>query len=125
MGVQNADGGWAWNEWGTSSEVQHTAMVVQALLAAGESVTSTEVIRAMAFIASGKNGDGGYAYQPRGPSDANTTSAVVQSQFASCTILGDPCVQPATLAICSACRSWMGAILDRRRSIRHRRPFQR
>ena len=80
---QNADGGWAWNEWGTSSEVQHTALVVQALLAAGKSVTSTEVISAQTFIDSARNDDGGYAYQPGGPSDANTTSAVVQAQFAA------------------------------------------
>jgi hypothetical protein len=88
-GVQNTDGGWAWNEWGPNSEVQHTALVLQALLAAGESVTSTEVISAQTFIDSGRNDDGGYAYQPGGASDANTTAAVVQAQFSLCKVLGD------------------------------------
>jgi hypothetical protein len=82
-GVQNADGGWAWNEWGADSEVQHTATVVQALLAAGESVTSTEIISAVEFIASGKNGDGGYAYMPPGPSDVATTAYAVQALLSS------------------------------------------
>jgi hypothetical protein len=81
--VQNADGGWAWNEWGTSSESQHTATVVQALLAAGESKTSPEVVSAMAFIASTQNVDGGYAYVPGSPSDVGSTSAVVQAQLST------------------------------------------
>lgn len=78
-GVQNADGGWAWNEWGTDSEVQHTALCVQALLAAGEPVTATEVIHALTLIASARNGDGGYGYQVGNASDVNTTAFVIQS----------------------------------------------
>ncbi|NLF02813.1 MAG: hypothetical protein GX601_17745, partial [Anaerolineales bacterium] len=78
-GVQNADGGWAWNEWSTDSEVQHTAACVQALLAAGEPVTATEIISAQAFIASAKNGDGGYGYQVGNASDVDTTAFVLQS----------------------------------------------
>lgn len=77
--VQNADSGWAWNEWGTSSEAQHTATCVQALLAAGEPVTTTEVISALAFIDSAKNSDGGYGYQVGNDSDVNTTAFVIQS----------------------------------------------
>jgi len=78
-GVQNADGGWAWNEWGTDSEVQHTATCVQALLAAGEPVTATEVISALALIDSAKNGDGGYGYQVGNASDLDTTAFVIQA----------------------------------------------
>jgi hypothetical protein len=81
--VQNADGGWAWNEWGTSSESQHTATVVQALLAAGESAASPEIASALAFIASTKNDDGGYAYMVGGPSDVGSTAAVVQAQLST------------------------------------------
>ena len=78
--VQNPDGGWAWNEWGTTSEVQHTALCVQALLAAGEPITSTEVEDALAYIKSGKNSDGGYGYTTVvTASDLNTTAYVVQS----------------------------------------------
>jgi hypothetical protein len=78
-GVQNADGGWTWNEWGTNSEVQHTATCVQALLAAGEPVTATEVISALALIDSAKNSDGGYGYQVGSASDVDTTAFVIQS----------------------------------------------
>ena len=77
--VQNADGGWAWNEWGASSEVQHTALCVQALLAAGEPVTSTEMAGALAYIGSARNNDGGYGYVAGGSSDVNTTAYVLQS----------------------------------------------
>jgi hypothetical protein len=77
--VQNPDGGWTWNEWGTDSEVQHTATCVQALLAAGEPVTATEVVSALAFIDSAKNNDGGYGYQVGDASDADTTAFVIQS----------------------------------------------
>jgi hypothetical protein len=77
--VQNADGGWAWNEWGTDSEVQHTATCVQALLAAGEPVTVTEVVSALVFIDSAKNSDGGYGYQVGNDSDVDTTAFVIQS----------------------------------------------
>jgi hypothetical protein len=78
-GLQNADGGWAWNEWDSDSEVQHTATCVQALLAAGESVTSTEVVKALSFIAASQNSDGGYPYQPAGASDLGTTAHVAQT----------------------------------------------
>jgi len=77
--AQNPDGGWSWNEWGTDSEIQHTATCVQALLAAGEPVTATEVISALAFIDGAKNGDGGYGYQVGDASDADTTAVVIQS----------------------------------------------
>lgn len=77
--VQNADGGWSFNEWSTDSEVQHTALCVQALLAAGEPVTSTEIADALAFIDSGKNSDGGYGYTVGSDSDVNTTAYVIQS----------------------------------------------
>jgi hypothetical protein len=81
--LQNGDGGWAWNEWSTNSEVQHTATCVQALLAAGESVTSTEVIRALDFIAGSQNVDGGYPYQSSGTSDLGTTAHVIQTLLSS------------------------------------------
>lgn len=78
--VQNADGGWAWNEWGATSETQHTALVIQALLAAGEPATSTSIQDALAFVATARNSDGGYTYQPPATganSDINATVYVV------------------------------------------------
>jgi hypothetical protein len=77
--VQNTDGGWAWNEWGATSEVQHTAFCVQALLAAGEPVTSTEIADALSYIESGRNDDGGYGYTVGSESELNTTAYVIQS----------------------------------------------
>jgi len=77
--VQNADGGWAWNEWGKTSETQHTATVVQALLAASEPVGSAEVSKALAFIRSNRNSDGGYGYQSGDASDVDTTAFAVQA----------------------------------------------
>lgn len=80
--VQNTDGGWAWNEWSTSSEVQHTATCVMALIAAGEPATSTAISRALAFISGARNSDGGYGYQPGWSSDVDTTAFVVQALLA-------------------------------------------
>jgi hypothetical protein len=77
--VQNADGGWAWNEWGTSSETQHTATVVEALLAAGEDPQSAEIASALAFIESARNEDGGFAYMPPGDSDISSSAYVLQA----------------------------------------------
>jgi hypothetical protein len=77
--VQNADGGWTWNEWSQASETQHTATCVQALLAAGEPTTSPEVVSALAFMESARNSDGGYGYQAGYDSDVDTTAFVIQS----------------------------------------------
>jgi hypothetical protein len=81
--VQNADGGWAWNEWGLSSETQHTATCLQALLAAGEEPSATEVISALAFIDSARNADGGYSYMASGDSDVSSSAYVLQAQLSA------------------------------------------
>lgn len=76
--VQNDDGGWAWNEWGATSETQQTALCVQALLAAGEPPTSTAVLDALAFVDGAQNKDAGYAYTPGGDSDVSATAYAIQ-----------------------------------------------
>jgi hypothetical protein len=76
--VQNQDGGWAWNEWGATSETQHTATCVQALLAAGEPLTSTALAKALAFLAGSQNADGGYPYALLGASDVGSTASAIQ-----------------------------------------------
>jgi hypothetical protein len=76
--VQKADGGWSWNEFGSTGDTQQTATVVQALLATGEPVTSTVIADALAFIAGAKNDDGGYAYAPPGASDVDSTAFAIQ-----------------------------------------------
>lgn len=77
-GVQLEDGGWAWNEMQPQSEVQHTAVVVQALLAAGAPSDSEAVLRALALVRQAANPDGGYPYQVPGESDLGATAAVIQ-----------------------------------------------
>ncbi len=77
--VQNADGGWAWNEWSANSAAQHTATCIQALLAAGEPITATQVVSALAFIDSAHNADGGYGSQTGKNSDIDTTAFALQA----------------------------------------------
>jgi hypothetical protein len=76
--VQNDDGGWAWNEWGATSETQHTAACMQALLAAGEPMTSTTISQALAFLKGARNADGGYPYTPPGKSDVSSAAYALQ-----------------------------------------------
>jgi hypothetical protein len=92
--AQNDDGGWAWNEWGASSETQHTATCVQALLAAGEPPTSTAVTKALAFLEGAQNADDGYPYMASGDSDVGSTASVLQGLLsAGETPTGNWCTQ--------------------------------
>ena len=77
--AQQEDGGWSWNELQSESEIQHTAIVVQALLAAGESRDSAALSSAMSLVSDAANPDGGYPYQIGGDSDLGTTAAVIQA----------------------------------------------
>ncbi len=77
--AQLDDGGWSWNELQSESEIQHTAIVIQSLLAAGAPPDGTVVSRALTLVHDAVNPDGGYPYQPSGDSDLGTTAAVVQA----------------------------------------------
>jgi hypothetical protein len=77
--MQNEDGGWSWNEWGATSETQHTATCVQAMLAAGEPATSTVVTKALTFLRRAQNADGGWPYTVPGDSDIGSTASVLQA----------------------------------------------
>ena len=81
--VQNEDGGWAWNEWGATSETQHTAACMQALLAAGEPMTSTTISQALAFLEGAQNSDGGYPYTPPGKSDVSSAAYAFQGRLSA------------------------------------------
>jgi hypothetical protein len=76
--VQNDDGGWAWNEWGATSETQHTAVCLQALLAAGESPASPAISKALIFLDEARNADFGAPYTAPGDSDVNSTAYALQ-----------------------------------------------
>jgi hypothetical protein len=79
QGSQLADGGWSWNEMQEQSELQHTALVIQALQAAGVPRDDATLGRALALLRASANPDGGYPYQAPGDSDVATTAAVIQA----------------------------------------------
>lgn len=82
-GSQIEDGSWAFD--GTMSagagDTNTTAMMVQALVAAG--VTSDLVTNATDYLVSAQNDDGGFPYQPGAESDANSTALVIQAMIAA------------------------------------------
>jgi hypothetical protein len=80
---QIEDGSWAFD--GTmiagAGDTNTTAMMVQALVAAG--VTSELVTNATDYLVSAQNEDGGFPYQPGAESDANSTALVIQAMIAA------------------------------------------
>lgn len=78
----NADGGWSWGG-GSSSDTNGTALAIQALAAAGESLTSSTVMSGLAYLKSVQNGDGGFPYTASktgdAKSDTNSTAYIVQA----------------------------------------------
>jgi hypothetical protein len=60
-------------------------LALQALIAAGEPISSATVISALAFLDTAQNDDGGFPYDltPDAPSDANSTGYVVQALIAA------------------------------------------
>ncbi len=81
----NADGGWGWTA-STDSDVDSTALAVQALLAAGEPITSSAIVSGMAYMSAAQNPDGGFPYTPESATDtssnANSTAFAVQAILA-------------------------------------------
>ncbi len=70
---QNSDGGWSWEISG-DSDVDNTAAAIMALLAAGESSSSTVIEDALDYLAASQNDDGGFPEDPGGESNAGSTS---------------------------------------------------
>lgn len=84
--VQLPDGSWEWGTgWG--ADTNSTALAIQALVTAGEPVTSTAIVSALNYLANAQNGDGGFPYDPNSPwgtdSDTNSTAYVVQALWAA------------------------------------------
>ena len=81
----NEDGGWGWTAT-SESDVDTSALAVQALLAAGEQVTSTAVVSGLAYIQAAQNDDGGFPYLPTSTTDtssnSNSTAFAVQAILA-------------------------------------------
>lgn len=82
----NADGGWGWTA-SSESDVDSTALAVQALLGSGEPVTASAIISGLAYIREAQNPDGGFPYTPTSTSDtssnANSTAFAVQAILAA------------------------------------------
>jgi prenyltransferase beta subunit len=86
MGVQTPEGGWAFSgdTKAGGADTNTTAVVVQALVAAGTSETDPVMTKAEEYLLSQENAsDGGFPYQKGGEfgsdSDVNSTAYVVQA----------------------------------------------
>jgi prenyltransferase beta subunit len=82
----NGDGGWGYSPGG-ASDVDSTALVLQALRAGGAPVTSTAVLSGAAYLRAAQNADGGFPYAPAADSsdtsNANSTAFAVQGLLAA------------------------------------------
>jgi prenyltransferase beta subunit len=79
----NPDGGWGFGIG--DSDVDSTALAVQALIAAGTSPTSTAVLSAVQYLDTLQQSDGGFPYQPgvSAASNVNSTAFAVQALLAA------------------------------------------
>ncbi|MFZ2488574.1 MAG: prenyltransferase/squalene oxidase repeat-containing protein [Anaerolineae bacterium] len=84
----NTDGGWGWAA-GVASDVDTTALAVQALLAAGAPLNSPAVVNALAYLHSVQqtNDNGGFASSPEQAwgvqSNTNSTAFAIQGLLAA------------------------------------------
>ncbi len=82
---QQENGGWELFA-GFGADTNATALALQALIAAGEPVTSTSVVSGLAYLEDAQNDDGGFPYSPDSPwsteSDTNSTTYVLQALLA-------------------------------------------
>jgi energy-coupling factor transport system substrate-specific component len=76
---QDADGGFSFATRGTGSDVDDTGAALEALSGQGGGASA----RAVRFIDSQENSDGGFPSQPDGPSNAQSTAWAVQGLLAS------------------------------------------
>jgi energy-coupling factor transport system substrate-specific component len=74
---QNRDGGFGFGQRGSSSDVDDTGAVVQAL-AAADARDGRAITAASGYLTRAQNPDGGYPQQPGGESNAQSTAWAVQ-----------------------------------------------
>jgi hypothetical protein len=77
-------GGWEWAPgWGVDTNA--TSLAIQALMAAGRSITASEVISGLAYLDGVQNSDGGFPYAAgdNAVSDVNSTAYVIQALIAA------------------------------------------
>lgn len=78
----NADGGWGFAP-GSDSDVDSTALAVEALVAAGEPLTSTLLGEALDYLGSTQEADGGFPYIAGAASNTNSTGFALQGIVAA------------------------------------------
>lgn len=82
---QQDDGGWEW-QVGFGADSNTTAIAIQALIAAGEPVTSATLTDALAFLKSAQVDSGGFVYDPKAAeygADGNSTAYAIQALLAA------------------------------------------
>lgn len=82
---QQPNGGWELFV-GFGADTNSTALAIEALVAAGEPVTSTSIVSGLNYLENAQNDDGGFPYSPDSPygtSDTNSTAYAVQALFAT------------------------------------------
>jgi hypothetical protein len=86
-GLAKPGGGWAWFESPIPTqepEVDGTALVIQALVAAGEPLTSPAIVDGLNFLAASRNeSDGGFPNTAGGLINANSTAYAIQAIIAA------------------------------------------
>ncbi len=87
--VQTPEGGWSWSSEPAAAgpDTNSTALAVQALAAAGVGPADPTIRRALAYLHTQQNADGGFPYANPSPygtdTDANSTALVVQALVAA------------------------------------------
>ncbi|HEY7934660.1 MAG TPA: prenyltransferase/squalene oxidase repeat-containing protein [Solirubrobacteraceae bacterium] len=79
---ENTDGGFGFGVYGGPSDVDDTAAALQALIDAGQR-TGTVLSRAVSFLTSAQNLDGGFPMQPPEQSNAQSTAWAIQGLVAA------------------------------------------
>jgi len=83
---QQPNGGWELFA-GFGADTNSTALAIEALISAGEPVTSTSIVSGLNYLENAQNADGGFPYSPDSPygtdSDTNSTAYVIQALFAA------------------------------------------
>ncbi len=89
----NGDGGWSYAPGG-DSDVDSTALALEALAAGEEPYTSTVMVNALAYLEGTQESDGGFPYQPTFGSNANSTGYALRGLIAAG---ADPLTIPTTI----------------------------
>lgn len=84
LSKQNSDGGWGY-AIGVGSDTNDTAAIIMALVEAGVSADDQVIIKALDYLHTAQNNDGGFPYDPVSPwgtgSDSNSDAWVISAIY--------------------------------------------